>query len=89
MFCEQPEGAALFVPAGFGHAVLNTGEPGDVVAGVAVEIMDMATGEAGRRWSEALRGTSRYVAEAANLHGLGAGRIVHRDPRSAYLIPVQ
>jgi len=47
VWCEQPSGSFLFVPAGWSHAVLNLDK---VVAGVAVEIIHAGTGEASRQW---------------------------------------
>jgi ankyrin repeat protein len=49
VWCEQPSGSFLFVPAAWSHAVLNLDK---VVAGVAIEIIHAGTKEASREWQK-------------------------------------
>ena len=68
MWCEQPSGSFLFVPAGWSHAVLNLDK---VVAGVAVEIIHVGTEQASRQWR-------KLSEDGLDVQGLGVDYIADR-----------
>ena len=88
VWCEQPSGSFLFVPAGWSHAVLNLDK---VVAGVAVEIIHAGTTEASRQWRKLTEDgfdawiyaqeLSYYIADRPTRHASRRTLLLENVPR--------